>query len=332
MKVDFDSWETFITALETGSFLQSARLMQIDVSTVSRRLFRLEETLGLQLFYRESTGVDPTVAGQNLFSQVKPIIERMREIRTELSEAAAPLRGRYYVSLEPELALPSVFAFFSRLEATNSGLGFDFGIRSRSQQTRVPENLADTEGADLRIVFDGDLRKGFIEAGKMRVVTAASPRYLSAKGIPQTPEELPDHRLIFWGHPDEFRRLLFTKTAETDRLLDSRDSGETVSIPCRAASFHEKAAAAIEEASQNGGIAIGVPQSLLELQTSGSLHEILKGWHLPSLHVTVKPQRHLAGCHAGSYLVEAFARALDEMTAPVRIQHEELAPAQRKGE
>lgn len=64
--IELETWELFMAVMESGSYLQPARAMNVDPSTVSRRLRKLEDRLRMQLFYRESTGLRPTAAGRRV--------------------------------------------------------------------------------------------------------------------------------------------------------------------------------------------------------------------------------------------------------------------------
>jgi DNA-binding transcriptional LysR family regulator len=58
--LDIELARTFLTVLETGSFLQAAQKIYVTQSTVSARIKLLEEHLGVSLFDRHRTGVSPT--------------------------------------------------------------------------------------------------------------------------------------------------------------------------------------------------------------------------------------------------------------------------------
>lgn len=43
--IELETWELFMAVMESGSYLQPARAMNVDPSTVSRRLRKLEDRL-----------------------------------------------------------------------------------------------------------------------------------------------------------------------------------------------------------------------------------------------------------------------------------------------
>ena len=75
--IELETWELFMAVMESGSYLQPARAMNVDPSTVSRRLRKLEDRLRMQLFYRESTEIYTLSLHDAL-----PIWNRFRQTRS----------------------------------------------------------------------------------------------------------------------------------------------------------------------------------------------------------------------------------------------------------
>ena len=62
--MDINLARTFLMVAETGSFVETARKMNLTQSTVSARIKGLETLLGRPLFERSKTGARPTSAGE----------------------------------------------------------------------------------------------------------------------------------------------------------------------------------------------------------------------------------------------------------------------------
>ncbi|MGE3743576.1 MAG: LysR family transcriptional regulator, partial [Geminicoccaceae bacterium] len=58
-------------AVETGSFSHAAQSLGVNVATISRRIARLEDELGVTIFERGAFGVRLTAAGRDLMVQVR---------------------------------------------------------------------------------------------------------------------------------------------------------------------------------------------------------------------------------------------------------------------
>lgn len=63
-----------IAAADHGSFYRAARTLDIEQSTLSRNIIRLERTLGMPIFERSRAGVTTTVAGSAFIRGAKPLV------------------------------------------------------------------------------------------------------------------------------------------------------------------------------------------------------------------------------------------------------------------
>lgn len=78
--VDLRNISALLSVAEVGSFRKAAKELKIGQSAVSRRIQKLEDTLGVSMFERRSQGVRLTVAGADFTS-------RMRSITSDLDNA-----------------------------------------------------------------------------------------------------------------------------------------------------------------------------------------------------------------------------------------------------
>src|SRR5690349_19733657 len=85
--LNWDDLRLFLAASRDRSFVAAGRRMQIDQTTVARRLSALEEAVGSQLFNRSPRGITLTEAGASLVAHA----ERME---TEVVAAGASLEER----------------------------------------------------------------------------------------------------------------------------------------------------------------------------------------------------------------------------------------------
>ncbi len=93
---DFGDLEAFLAVKETGSFHAAAKAMNLSQSAITRRIQKLEEALGSQLFERTTRSLKPTLAAKRLQARAEAIIadaqETTRAMRDE-SVAYAYQRG-----------------------------------------------------------------------------------------------------------------------------------------------------------------------------------------------------------------------------------------------
>src|SRR5258707_9698530 len=88
------SMETFVRAVETGSFSGAARQLRVGQPAVSKPIAQLEERLGVSLLLRLSRGLTPTEAGQNFYKRSERSIEEADEAELAARDAGAGLAGR----------------------------------------------------------------------------------------------------------------------------------------------------------------------------------------------------------------------------------------------
>ncbi len=127
------------------SFTGAARATGVPVSTVSRRLAQLEETLGLRLLQRTSRRVGLTCDGARLLERARPLLGELEQVletaRDRDDQPAGLLRVTAPIVTGSERIAPALIAFAARyprvsveLRLTNAvldlvGEGFDLAFR-----------------------------------------------------------------------------------------------------------------------------------------------------------------------------------------------------------
>lgn len=87
-RINIDGLRTFVAVAKRGHLGQAADALQTDQSTVSRKIARLEASLGVPLFERVGRGIRLTPAG----ARFAPRAERLvRDLRDAAAEAAGAL-------------------------------------------------------------------------------------------------------------------------------------------------------------------------------------------------------------------------------------------------
>lgn len=107
---DWDSLRSFLAVVRTGRLTAAALQLQVDHSTLSRRIVSLEEALKVKLFDRLPTGYVLTPAGERLAVEAEEMESVAIRISSELSEDANRMTGSI------RLAMPEGFGnyFFAK--------------------------------------------------------------------------------------------------------------------------------------------------------------------------------------------------------------------------
>src|SRR5262249_31674422 len=144
---NWDDLRLFLVASRDRSFVAAGRRMQIDQTTVARRLAGLEEAIGTALFHRSPRGIALTEAGVSLG-------EHAERIETEGMAASARLEEREgEIVGTVRLATPEAFGTFlvapnaSQLHARHPDLQLELVPESRAVSLSSRE-------ADLAVVLN----------------------------------------------------------------------------------------------------------------------------------------------------------------------------------
>ncbi|UOB59744.1 LysR family transcriptional regulator [Burkholderia pyrrocinia] len=186
-----DAMSVLIAAVESGSLSKASRRLGLPLATVSRKMADLEAHLKATLLVRSSRGLELTPAGRSYVTAAKSILEQV----VEAERAAA---GEY---LEPKGDLvvtgPNMFGRMHVLPVVTSFLAAYPDVSVGLMLTdRITHFLDDQIDVALRIGDLPDSELVAIRLGAVRRVICASPSYLSTRGIPVSPDELPEHSVV----------------------------------------------------------------------------------------------------------------------------------------
>lgn len=94
----------FVTIAQEGSLNAAARTLKLPKSTLSRRLLRLEESVGVTLFARHRQQLRLTEIGITLLEQAKVALQELRALADAASLVHEEPRGRLRVTMPRDLA------------------------------------------------------------------------------------------------------------------------------------------------------------------------------------------------------------------------------------
>lgn len=181
----------FTRVVECHSFTSAATTLGMQKSTVSRRIAQLEDRLGVRLLNRTTRKLRLTEVGQAYY-------ERCRQIMQEFSEAEQAIMQ---LQREPT----GLLRVSSPIEFGQLFLGGVVGDFMRSYpaiqvEVELTTRAVDPveEGVDVVIHLgrpqDSSLVARLLMTSPRQLY--ASPDYIRRHGMPQTPEELSNHRCI----------------------------------------------------------------------------------------------------------------------------------------
>jgi len=183
--------EVFVAVAEAGSLAEAARAMSLSAPTVTRVLGDFEAELGVLLFHRSTRSTTLTDPGRSFLPDARRILEDYQTSSDAVRGAHRSPKGLL------RLTAPTLFG-----QHYISPLLLDFLDRHRDVKAEAVYldrvvNLID-EGFDLavRIGRLTDTNLMAVRVGSVRRVVCTAQSYLSKNGLPQTPSDLAEHRVI----------------------------------------------------------------------------------------------------------------------------------------
>lgn len=185
--VDLHDVEALVAVVEAGSFTLAASRSGLPKSALSRRVARLEQTLGVRLLQRTTRSLSLTEAGSEYARRTSLALAELREAGDVVTEANDEAAGLVRVTAPADLSSMLAPALL-RFEAQHPKVVIEVDLSNRFVDLV-------TEGFDLA-VRAGRLRDSSLVVrtlGSSAGVLVASPAYLARRGAPASPGELDGH-------------------------------------------------------------------------------------------------------------------------------------------
>ncbi|EPE6251873.1 LysR family transcriptional regulator [Enterobacter hormaechei] len=264
LKDNFNDLLSFMVVARERSFTRAAAQLGVSQSALSHAMRNLEARLEVRLLTRTTRSVAPTEAGEQLFMRLSPhlleIEQELTALRDTRDRPAGNIRltaGEHAMSA---VLWPVLKPFMAQYPDINVEVTVDDGL---------------TDIVDGR--FDAGVRLGEQVAKDMIAIRIApdmlmavvgSADYLHRFGVPETPEQLDQHRCINMRLPT--RGGLYAWEFERDgRELRVRVEGHLIlnSLPQRI------------DAAENGlGLAYVPEDAVQDALAEGRLVRVLEAW------------------------------------------------------
>lgn len=191
--MDIEDLQTFVAVADAGGVSAAARRLGVSKSIVSRRLFRIEAELGVQLLARTTRGAALTEAGitfRDHAARASAEIDAARETILPTGE----LRGRLRV------AMPLTFGptHFAPVLADMARLNPKLHIQT-SYSDRFVDLIAEGFDCAIRGAYLQDSNLIAKRVGPIHGKLVASPDYIKTHGSPEILDELVTHQALMQG-------------------------------------------------------------------------------------------------------------------------------------
>ncbi|WP_392565386.1 LysR family transcriptional regulator [Utexia brackfieldae] len=182
---------SFVEAANAGSFTKAAASLGISSAAVSKNVASLEQVLGLRLMNRTTRKLNLTEEGEAFLKQARIALTALETATDTVAAQKTEICGHVRISTSSAfgrdfllLAIPPLLARYPTL----------------SIEVDMDDRLIDLvqDGYDLVIrggrIVDSSLISRHV--CDLSMILVASPAYLAKQGIPKTPQDLKQHKLI----------------------------------------------------------------------------------------------------------------------------------------
>lgn len=194
---ELESIRVFLAVAAQQSFAGAARQLGMTPASVTRTIAALEAGLGVQLLVRTTRQVSLTSAGAAYAARVTPLSEELAKAAEDTREAQGIVSGRLRLSAPISLGVKVLPAVLSQFGALYPQIHVDVSLSDRFVDI-VEEDI------DLAIRISGppnDKSTIWRRICPIPRVLIATPDYLRARGMPQSPGDLVEHECL--GHRDD---------------------------------------------------------------------------------------------------------------------------------
>lgn len=183
--------EVFVAVCEAQSFVGGARAVGLSAPSVTRGINALEERLGARLFTRTTRKMRLTDVGAAYLEDARAVLAQLQAADDAAAGAAANPVGKLRITCSHEFGriyvAPILTAFLDTYPDVTAELvtvdrivniveeGFDIAVR-----------IGALPSSDLTA----------IRVGQVRRVVCGAPSYFAEHGLPRTPADLTDHRIV----------------------------------------------------------------------------------------------------------------------------------------
>ena len=267
MLTDLDDFYCFALVVEYGGFSAAERATDIPKSKLSRRVYNLEEQLGVRLIQRSSRHFAVTDIGMDVYRHAQVMMNAAQAAHDVVNHLSSQPRGVIKVSVPVDIAQNQMAKILPAFLKTYPEVRVQMMVSNRRVDVI-------NEGIDLalrvRSKLDDDPNLVLRQFAAIEQRLFASQAYLNEFGHLTTPEQLSEHRIISMAeeHLDQ-------------HFLLSGPDHQQKKIKVNPVIMGSNLLMLAELASQNCGIAL-LPDSIAQgFIKTGQLVKVLPEWTAP---------------------------------------------------
>ncbi|CAH0307353.1 hypothetical protein WB66_00020 [bacteria symbiont BFo1 of Frankliniella occidentalis] len=221
---DLSEWKVFINVVEAGSFSQAAINMGISISSVSKKIRKLEEGVNTQLLNRDTHSFEVTQAGKMAYESATAAVEMMSDLVFKLRNSSRSIEGA--IKLTAPAMVCEFLANFWLDEYSDKNKDVTIFLESRESNQFTKESSA----FDHLVLKSGVIVSDELvhrELSPLKISLCASRSYLEREGTPIHPRDLHNHRLLNLYHHGFPNTITFKNNNERFLFTNRKKNGYT---------------------------------------------------------------------------------------------------------
>lgn len=267
LKENVNDLMSFLIVAKARSFTKAAAQLGVSQSALSHAVRGLEERLELRLLTRTTRSVAPTEAGEQLANSIGPRFAEIEQALLALRDMRARPAGNIRITAGEHavdyVLWPALKTFLAAYPDINVEITVDNALTDIvSERFDAGIRLGEQVAKDMVAVRISP---------EMRMVVVGAPAYLTRHGIPQTPQDLQQHRCINMRLPTQ-GGLYAWEFAQGDRQMRVRVDGQLTFNSLRQR---------IDAAQQGFGLAYVPEDTVQPALAAGTLIQVLATWCAP---------------------------------------------------
>lgn len=199
-----EGMRTFAAVVAEGSFSRAAERLDMSPQLASKYVGRLEARLGVRLLNRSTRQLSLTEAGRAYYDRVREVLADIDDMENAVGDMSARARGTLRINAPMSFGQTHLTRAIAKYQDTQPEVEVDLNLNDR-----VVDIVS--EGFDLAIRI-GQLVESSLVARRLapvRLVVCGAPDYFRRHGVPETPEQLPEHDCLRYAYASDYDRWRF---------------------------------------------------------------------------------------------------------------------------
>jgi DNA-binding transcriptional LysR family regulator len=281
-----DRWteiELFVQVAETGSLSRAAQTLELSNAAASRYLSAMEQRLGARLVERNTRRLYLTDTGQEFFQKAKAILAELKDAEAAVNATALNPTGVLRISASLSFSLHHVAPLLKHY--TERYPNVTVHIEAANRYLDIIDNNIDVAIRTREVEPDSNIT--IRRLAETRRILAAAPAYLAQHGVPKSPQDLQNHKVLVYTYANKPNELRFTRPALAAAAPNSATNATNTTITVKGL-LESNDGQVLRTAALDGlGILIQPSYILYDDIVAGRLVPVLDDWDLPRLTINL---------------------------------------------